>query len=155
MQEVMTVKEDTPTERFLKWCDEHQTWILNLNLAIFAAAAVFLFTFGADETTEEFRIRSTVFPLIIFLSGYYQSKVCSEEHKRLLTFIFLVYLVCSVNLLAATVFLSFYTLPDEVSFIVIIPMAIFAIIMGIKVFPPAFKKAGNDIKLFIKYFIKR
>lgn len=40
------------------------------------------------------------------------------------------------------------------AFILIIPMLVFAVIMGINVFPAAIKKAKSDLKLFKDYFDK-
>jgi hypothetical protein len=62
----------------------------------------------------------------------------------------------SVNLLFAY---SWFCFVEEVSgieaFFFIIPMIIFAIIFGIRVFPIAIKKVKNDFDLYIKYFIKK
>lgn len=86
-----------PLEKFLLFRDKHHRAILNINLTLFTMASVMLFIFhteknGFPEASISYDLIITVFPLLIFLSGYNQSKKSNESNKRILTYIFIMYL---------------------------------------------------------------
>lgn len=143
-------------EKILVLCDNHHIAILNTNLIVFALATIILFCFNGNQVSFEFCIFVTVFPLVFFLSGYYQSKICSENNKRILTLIFLTYLFVSITVLIGYIWCCFVKeLSGIEAFFFTIPLIIFAAITGAKVFPQVGKKIKYDIKFMIKCFFNK
>lgn len=141
--------------KFLNYCDNHHFRMLIVNLIIFGLATLLLFCFN-DNDSLGFSVFVTIFPLIIIIASYIQSKISNDGLRRIYTFLSLLYITVSINLLFAYSWFSFVENPSGIeAFFFIIPMIIFAIIFGIKVLPVAMKKVKNDFDLYIKYFIKK
>lgn len=143
-------------EKMLSFCDNHHIGILNLTLLFWGLATIVLFAFNNNQVDFSFCVVVTLFPLYFFLNGYRQSKNCNDNNRRLFTLIFLVYLFAIINTFVVYMISAFVKETSGIeSFILIIPMIVFSVIMGLKVFPAAFKKAKADLKFFIDYFNKR
>lgn len=141
-------------EKFLLFCDKHHIAILNINLFVFAAATIILFCFNDNQVTFEFCAVVTIFPIIFFLNGYRQSQKCTKDNKRVFTLIFLAYLFTSLTLMLGYIWCSLTSDSSGTGvFVFVIPMVLFAVIVGIKIFPVVFKKAKNDLIFLFKFFI--
>lgn len=143
-------------DNFLSFCDNHHVGILNLTMIFWSMATIVLFIFNNNQVELSFCVFVTIFPLFFFLNGYRQSKNCDDTNRRLFTYIFLVYLFAMINTFVVYMISAFVKETSGVeAFILILPMVLFAVIMGFKVFPTAIKKAKLDMKLFTSYVSKK
>lgn len=145
-------------EKFLTFCDNHQKTVLNINLSIFTIASALLFVFhnekhGCTDVSISYDLLVTVFPLIVFLSGYQQSAKSNESNRRILTLIFLSYLATSIMLLVGYSYNSFATeMTIKQAIIFTIPLIVFVIIIWGSIIPDVIKKAREELIFLIKLF---
>ena len=150
-----------PMERFLSFCDKHHYAILNTNMAAFTIASIILFAFhnkehGFEEASFSYDLGVTIFPLMIFISGYDQSKKSNDTNRRILTLIFLTYLAASITVLIVYAYNVFVTeMSGKEAIIFTIPLFILAIIIFGNIAPSIAEKTKNDLELLFKYFGRR
>ena len=143
-------------EKMLSFCDNHHIGILNLTLIFWGLATILLFAFNNNQVEFSFCMFVTLFPLYFFLNGYRQSKNCNDNNRRLFTLIFLVYLFAIINTFVVYMISAFVKETSGIeSFLLIIPMIVFFVIMGLKVFPTAIKKAKTDLNFLKDYFFNK